>query len=186
MTTLSGRPNKALLVIDVQNGVVGAAHERDAVVANVEQLVERARQADVPVVWVQHDDEEMAKGSDEWQIVSELKPDGGEPRVEKNYFDSFEETTLEEVLSALEVGRVIVVGAQTDACIRSTLHGAIVRGYDATLVSDAHTTEDMTGWGSPPPDQVIAFTNMYWQNHSAPGRQAGTVETKDVDFASAD
>jgi nicotinamidase-related amidase len=186
MTTLSGRPNKALLVIDVQNGVVAAAHERDAVVANVEQLVERARHADVPVVWVQHDDEEMAKGSDEWQIVSELKPDGGEPRVEKNYFDSFEETTLEEVLSALEVGRLIVVGAQTDACIRSTLHGAIVRGYDATLVSDAHTTEDMTGWGSPPPDQVIAFTNMYWQNHAAPGREAGTVETKDVDFVSAD
>ena len=186
MTTLSDRPNQALLVIDVQNGVVGAAHERDAVVANVERLVDRARRADVPVVWVQHDDEELAKGSDEWQIVSELKPDGGEPRVEKNYLDSFEETTLEDVLSGLEVGRLIVVGAQTDACIRSTLHGAIVRGYDATLVSDAHTTEDMTEWGSPPPDQVIAFTNVYWQYHSAPGRQAGTVETKDVDFASAD
>jgi nicotinamidase-related amidase len=186
MTTLSDRPNQALLVIDVQNGVVGAAHERDAVVANVERLVERARRADVPVVWVQHDDEELAKGSDEWQIVSELRPDGGEPRVEKNYLDSFEETTLEDVLSGLEVGRLIVVGAQTDAGIRSTLHGAIVRGYDATLVSDAHTTEDMTWLGSPPPDQVIAFTNVYWQYHSAPGRKAGTVETKDVDFTSSD
>jgi isochorismate hydrolase len=115
-----------------------------------------------------------------------LKPDSGEHRVEKNYFDSFEETTLEDVLSGLGVGRLIVVGAQTDACIRSTLHGAIVRGYDATLVSDAHTTDDLTEWDFPPPDQVIAFTNAYWQNHSAPGRQAGTVETKDVDFASVD
>jgi hypothetical protein len=61
-----------------------------------------------------------------------------------------------------------------------------VRGYDVTLVSDAHTTEDMTQWGSPPPDQVIAFTNFYWRNHSVPGRRAGTVETKDVDFAAAD
>ena len=133
MTTLSDRPNTALLVIDVQNGVIGAAHERAAVVANVAQLVDRARREAVPVVWVQHDDDEMPKGSDEWRIVSELQPDSGEPRVEKNYFDSFEETTLEDVLSDLGVGRLIVVGAQTDACIRSTLHGAIVRGYDATL-----------------------------------------------------
>jgi hypothetical protein len=98
------------------------------------------------------------------------------------HFDSFEETTLEDVLSGLGVGQLIVVGAQTDACIRSTLHGAIVRGYDATLVSDAHTTEDMTNWGSLPPDQVIDFTNFYWGNHSVPGRKAGTVETKDVEF----
>jgi len=86
------------------------------------------------------------------------------------------------VLSDLGVGRLVVVGAQTDACIRSTLHGAFVRGYDATLVSDAHTTEDQTAWGAPPPDQVIAHTNLYWRYQTAPGRTAGTVKTKDVDF----
>ena len=186
MTTLAGRPNTALLVLDVQNGVVQAAHKRAAVITNVEQLVDRARQADVPVVWVQHDDQELAKDSDGWQIVSELKPDHREPRVEKQYFDAFEETTLEDVLSGFGVGRLVVVGAQTDACIRSTLHGAVVRGYDATLVGDAHTTEDLTAWGSPPPEQVIAFTNLYWNCHTAPGRQAGTVDTKDVDFAPTD
>ena len=79
-------------------------------------------------------------------------------------------------------GRLLVVGAQTDACIRSTLHGALVRGYDTTLVSDAHTTEDQTAWGAPPPEQVIAHTNLYWKYQTAPGRTAGTVETKDVDF----
>jgi hypothetical protein len=79
----------------------------------------------------------------------------------------------------------VVVGAQTDACIRSTLHGAFVRGYDATLVSDAHTTEDQSGWGAPPPDKVIAHTNLYWTYQDAPGRTAGTVETKAVDFGSA-
>ena len=86
------------------------------------------------------------------------------------------------MLSDLGVGRLVVVGAQTDACIRSTLHGALVRGYDATLVSDAHTTEDQTAWGSPPPDQVIAHTNLYWTYQTAPGRTAGTVETEVVDF----
>ncbi|MDP9496054.1 MAG: isochorismatase family protein [Actinomycetota bacterium] len=182
MTTLENRPNTALLVIDVQTGVVGGAHERDAVVANVGSLVEKARQEQVPVVWVQHSSEQLAKGSDDWQIVSELAPDDAEPHVEKTYGDSFEATTLETVLSDLGVGRLVVVGAQTDECIRSTIHGAFVRGYDVTLVGDAHTTEDLTEWGAPAPDKVIAHTNLYWTYQKAPGRTAGTIETKDVDF----
>jgi len=182
MTTLENRPNTALLVVDVQNGVVGGAHERDAVVANVGRLVEKARREQVPVVWVQHSDEQLAKGSDDWRIVPELTRDDAEPLVEKSYADSFEDTTLESVLSGLGVGRLVVVGAQTDECIRSTLHGAVVRGYDATLVKDAHTTEDLTEWGAPPPDAVIAHTNLYWTNHKAPGRAAGTVDTQEVDF----
>ena len=182
MSTLENRPNTALLVIDVQNGAVEGAHERDSVVANVRSLVEKARRERVPVVWVQHSDEQLERGSDEWRIVPELSPDAAEPLVEKNYNDSFDDSTLEEVLSGLGVGRLVVVGAQTDACIRSTLHGALVRGYDTTLVSDAHTTEDSTEWGAPPPDQVIAHTNLYWTDQRAPGRTAGTVETKDVEF----
>jgi nicotinamidase-related amidase len=182
MTTLGNRPHTALLVVDVQDGVIDGAHRRDAVVANVVSLVEKARRERVPVVWVQHSDEQLTRGSDGWQIVAELAPDDGEPLVEKNYGDSFEDTTLEAVLSGLGVGRLVVAGAQTDACIRSTLHGALVRGYDATLVSDAHTTEDRSTWGAPPPDQVIAHTNLYWTYQTAPGRTAGTVETKDVVF----
>jgi nicotinamidase-related amidase len=183
MSTLKNRPNTALVVVDVQKGVVEGTHERDAVVGNVGSLVEKARQEGVPVVWVQHSDDGLAKGSDEWRIVPELSPGDAEPLVEKSYADAFEETTLETVLSDLAVGRLVVAGAQTDECIRSTLHGALVRGYDATLVSDAHTTEDQTAWGAPPPDKVIAHTNLYWTYHKAPGRTAGTVETKDVDFA---
>ena len=182
MTTLENRPNTALLVIDVQNGVVEGAHERDAVVANVGSLVEKARQEHVPVVWVQHNDAQLERGSDNWRIVPELKRDDAEPLVEKSYGDSFEDTNLEKVLSGLGVGRLVVAGAQTDQCIRSTLHGAVTRGYDATLVSDAHTTEDLTAWGAPPPGQVIAHTNLYWGFHEAPGRTAGTVKTEEVDF----
>jgi nicotinamidase-related amidase len=182
MTTLENRPNTALLVVDVQNGVVEGAHERDAVIANVGNLVEKARAAQVPVVWVQHSDEYMERGSDGWHIVPELSPADTDPLVEKNYGDSFEDTTLETVLSGLGVGRLVVVGAETDACIRATLHGAFVRGYDATLVSDAHTTGDQTEHGAPPPEQVIAHTNLYWTYETAPGRTAGTVASRDVDF----
>jgi nicotinamidase-related amidase len=124
MTTLEKRPNTALLVVDVQNDVVGAAHQRD----------------------------------------------------------SFEATTLEDALADLRVGRLMVVGAATDQCVRSTIHGAFVRGYDVTLVGDAHTTEDMTQWGAPPPAAVIAHTNLYWQHQTAPGRTAEVVDAKDVSF----
>src|ERR1700716_2871523 len=156
MTTLENRQNTALLVVDVQNGVVEGAHERDAVVANVGSLVEKARRERIPVVWVQHSGEQLARGSEGWRIVPELTPGGD--------------------------GALGVAGAETDACIRSTLHGAFVRGYDATLVSDAHTAGDKTAWGAPPPEQVIAHTNLYWTYESAPGRTAGTVETQDVNF----
>ena len=185
MTTLANRPNTALMVIDVQNGVVAGNHHRDDVVANIGDLVDRARQQAIPVVWVQHSDAGLATGTDDWQIVPELRPDADEPLVQKNYGDSFEDTDLESVLADLAVGRLIVTGAQTDACIRSTLHGAIVRGYDAILVTDAHTTEDQTEWGAPPPGQVIAHTNLYWTYQTAPGRKGGTVPARDVSFGGA-
>jgi nicotinamidase-related amidase len=185
MTTLPNRPNTALLVIDMQNGAVAGAVNRDSVIANIQTLVARAREASVPIVWVQHCDEHLVRGTDAWQLVSELSPNGAEPLVEKSYGDAFEDTELERVLADLAVGRLLVVGAQTDACVRSTLHGAFVRGYDATLVSDAHTTEDQTAWGAPPPEQVIAHTNLYWDDQAAPGRTAGTIETKNVAYETA-
>ena len=184
-STLENRPNTALLVVDVQNGVLAAAHQRDAVVANVGQLVDHARRDRTPVVWVQHCSESLPPDSEEWQIVPELAPAEAEQVVRKSYGDSFEQTGLEAVLSELGVGRLIVAGAQTDACIRCTLHGALVRGYDAVLVADAHTTEDNTEYGAPPPDQVIEHTNLYWTYETAPGRSAGTVATADVDFSAA-
>ena len=185
MTTLADRPNTALVVVDVQNGVVSGAHERDLVVANINTLVGRARAADVPVVWVQHSDEAMTVGSEDWQLVPELSPADGEPRVRKTWGDSFEDTDLEEVLAQRGVGRLVVTGAQTDACIRSTLHGALVRGYDATLVGDAHTTEDLSEYGAPTPDLVIAHTNLYWDETKAPGRRGGVVATAEVEFGPA-
>ncbi|MFD8805390.1 isochorismatase family protein [Streptomyces sp. NPDC059597] len=182
MTTLSDRPHTALLVIDVQNGVMADAHDRDQVIANVATLIDKARTADVPVIWVQHSNDHMPRDSSPWQYVPELKRHDDEPLVHKKYPDSFDATDLESVLAARQVGRIVVVGAQTDVCIRSTLHSAITRGYDATLVADAHTTEDLTQYGAPTPDKVVAHTNLYWKFHSAPGREAEVVETADVTF----
>lgn len=186
MTTLSNRPKTAVLVIDVQNGVVANGHNRDQVITNINEVVAKARAAGVPVIWIQHDAEDLPKGSEQWQLVPEVAPTEGEHKIEKQYGDSFEATNLEGVLANLKVGSLVVTGAQTDACVRSTLHGAVARGYDALLVGDAHTTDDYSEYGMPAADKVIAHTNMYWQYQTAPGRTMGVVAAGEVDFGTGE
>ncbi len=182
MTTLENRPGTALLVVDVQVGVVADAVDRDGVVANIARLVDKARTAGTPVVWVQHTSDELPSGSPQWAYVPELPIEDGETVVHKRWGDSFEETDLEQVLASKGVGRIVVAGAQSDACIRSTLHGAVARGYDTLLISDAHTTEDLSQWGGPAPDVAVAFTNFYWENTAAPGREIGVLTTEAMAF----
>ena len=180
MTTLANRPKTALLVVDVQNDVVAGAYDADRVVATIAALVGSARASGVAVIWVQHADADLPTGSHGWRIVPELVPLDAEPLVAKKYGDSFEDTTLEATLADMAIGRLVVVGAQTDQCVRSTIHGGFARGYDVTLIADAHTTEDLSAWGAPPPEQVIAHTNLYWAHQSAPGRTAQTPTAADV------
>lgn len=182
MTTLVDRHNTALLVVDMQNAVVTGAHLRNQVVANISALVEKARNESVLVIWVQHASEELIEGTPGWEYVPELTQRASEPMVHKQYGDSFEDTDLEALLAQHAIGRLMVAGAQTDACIRSTLHGAFVRGYDTILVSDAHTTEDLSEYGAPAPAEVIAHTNLYWSFQSAPGRIAATIPSAEVEF----
>jgi nicotinamidase-related amidase len=182
MTILAARPNTGLLVIDAQQDVLAAAGGRDTVIANIAALVTRARRAGVPVIWILHSDAELALGSAGWRLVPELAPHDGEPLLNKDYGDSFEATSLETVLAGHGIGRLVVTGAQSDGCIRSTIHGAFARGYDVTLVGDAHTTDDRTADCGLTAAQVIGFTNLYWSWQSAPGRTAATVPAAEVGF----
>ncbi len=185
MSTLTGRSTTALLVIDVQNGVMAGAHDRDAVITTIATLVGKARASDVPVIWVQHSSEELPLHSPQWEYVPELPFGPGEPVVHKTFGDSFEATDLEERLAERGVGTLVVAGAQSDACIRSTLHGGFTRGYDMTLVSDAHTTEDLTEWGAPTPDKVISHLNLSWPWQGGPGRVASAVKAAEITFGPA-
>ena len=183
MTTLSDRPHTALMVIDVQKGVMAEAFQHEEIIAKIGTLVDRARAEGVPIVWVQHSDEELLKGSDAWQYVPQLSRRESEPLVNKRYGDAFEGTDLEVVLASAGIGRLVVAGAETDVCIRSTIHGAFTRGYDVTLVGDAHTTNDLTAWGAPPPEVTIAHINLYWQYQSAPDRTASVANAEKVTFS---
>ena len=174
----------ALLVIDVQRDVVANAFRRDEVIATISGLVDRARKEGVPVIWVQHSDDELVKGSEGWAYVDELHMVDGEPVLHKQFGDSLEGTKLDELLQDLAVDHLVVCGTQTDAWIRSTLHGAVARGYSATLVSDAHTTDDCT-WATPPitAEQVIAHTNFYWKWQRTPRAAGGTSLAAEVVFS---
>ena len=182
MTTL-GREHSALIVIDVQVGVVADAYERDSIVARIELLVERARKANVPVVWVQHSDDGLIYGSPEWEIVPELVPDQGEARVYKNYRNSFEATDLEAVLERLNVGHVFICGAESNNCVRFTTHGALERGYDVTFISDAHTTTGFE-WNGMVVDaaRVIDEQNTNFWGMELPGRSVRAVPSAEVKF----
>ena len=184
MTTLPDRPNSALLVIDVQNNVVAGAHERDAVVANVgvprRPGPRPAGAGDLGAAL-----RRPAPGGHRGLAVRARARAGrgraGRPQALRRLLRGHRSSRSE--LAERGVGRVVVTGAQTDACIRATLHGAFVRGYDTVLVSDAHTTEDLSEYGLPSPDKVIAHTNMYWSEQAGPGRKASVVDAEQVDLA---
>ena len=181
MTTLANRPASALLVIDVQNGVVESAFKRDEIVANIATMVAKARAVGVPVVWVQHSDEGLVRDSADWAIVPELVPAEGEAIIHKNYRSSFESTDLEDVLAQLEAGHLIVTGAQTNFCVRNTVHAAFERGYDITVIGDGHTTSDESWNGFElKADTIIDDFNLGFMHYDLPGRSVRMLKTADA------
>jgi nicotinamidase-related amidase len=174
-----------LVVVDVQVGVVGKAWEAERVIGNVSRAVERARAQDVPVIWVQHHSSDLVRGSPQWQWVPELVPLEGETRIYKEYESSFEATPLEDELAKLGATHITLAGAQTNWCIRATAYGALDRGYDLTLVKDAHTAETMKldNGTTIEAASVVQDLNIAMTWVSYPGRKNGTAKAEELDFA---
>ena len=187
MATVREGNKGVLLIVDVQAGVMSDSWDAPRIIKNVSRAVSRARAQGVPVLWVQHADKELAYGSPEWQWVSELAPVEGEPLIHKQFNSSFEQTTLEEELAKLGATHIALAGAATNWCIRATAYGALERGYDLTLIEDAHTTGTMeVGIGGRiEAANVINELNiaMTWLKY--PGRSNGTATAEEIDFATA-
>jgi len=177
--------NKAvLLVVDVQVGVMNEAWDAPRVIKNVARAAERARAQRVPVIWVQHEDDDMPRGSAPWQFVPELRPAEGEFRVYKRFNSPFEDTPLEPELARLGATRIVLAGAMTSWCIRTAAYAALERGYDLTLVSDAHTTCDIDrGNGTVvEAEGIVDDLNlaMTWQEY--PGRKSTAAKADELVF----
>lgn len=185
MATVREGKQGVLLIVDVQVGVVREAWDATRVVGNVAHVVERARAAGTPVVWVQHSDDELPQGSPEWQWVPELVPAAAEALVHKHFNSSFEQTTLDADLARLGATHITLAGAASNWCIRATAHGALERGHDLTLVQDAHTTgtlelDDGTHIEAA---SLVRELNIAMTWLSYPGRTNGTAKAAEIDFA---
>ena len=185
MATVREGNKGALLVVDVQVGVMAEAWDAARVTANVARAVERARAQGVPVLWVQHADEQLVHGSPQWQWVPELVPADGELRVHKHFNSSFEQTTLEAHLSELGVAQIVLAGAASNWCIRATAYAALERGYDLTLVEDAHTTDTMKldNGTRIEASGVVQDLNLAMTWLSYPGRSNRAAKAGEIDFA---
>lgn len=186
MATVREGNKGVLLVVDVQVGVMREAWDAPRIVKNVARTVERARAQSVPVIWVQHSDEEMPPGSPQWQWVPELAPAIGEPQIRKQFNSSFEQTPLEDELARLGATHIALAGAATNWCIRATAYGALDRGYDLTLIEDAHSTGpiEFDDGRRIEAAGIIDELNVAMTWLSYPGRSNGTAAAEAVDFAS--
>jgi nicotinamidase-related amidase len=174
-----------LVVIDLQVGVVDEAWDAPRIVSNALHAVERARSQGVPVIWVQHSDDELAYGSPAWQWVPELRPADGEPLIHKRFNSAFEQTAFEDELARLDATHLALTGAATNWCIRATAYGALERGYDVTLIEDAHTTDtiELRNGQTIEAANIVAELNVVMTWVSYPGRVNGTARAAEVDFA---
>ncbi len=176
---------EVLLVVDVQVGVMRNTWDAQRIIKNIGVVVEKARERGVPVIWVQHADDELVYDSPDWHIVPNLLPAEGEIRIYKQFNSSFEQTKLEETLAQLGAAHIILAGAATNWCIRATAYGALDRGYDLTLIKDAHTTEtlELSHDIRIEAENIIRELNIAMTWLSYPGRTNGAVLAEDVDFA---
>lgn len=185
MATVRGGNKGVLIVVDVQVGVLADAWEAPRVIGNVARAVERARAAGVPVIWVQHSSDELAHGSAAWQWAPELVPAPGEPLIHKRFNSAFEDTPLEAELARLGASHIALAGAATNWCIRATAYAALERGYDLTLIKDAHTTGTLTLDDGTKIEaaNVVRELNIAMTWLSYPGRTNGTAKAEEIDFA---
>jgi nicotinamidase-related amidase len=185
MATVREGDKGVLLVVDVQVGVMSEAWQAPRVIARIARAVERARAGGVPVLWVQHSDSELTYGSAQWQWVPELAPADGEPLIHKQFNSSFEQTVLEAALAERGATHIALAGAATNWCIRATAYGALERGYDLTLVEDAHTTGTirLDNGASVEAEDLVRELNIAMTWLSYPGRTNGTATAEALDFS---
>lgn len=182
MTTLPNA-NKALIVIDAQNIILKDCYQRDQKVAKMAEAVVKARASAMPVIWIQHSDQDILLGSQDWQIVSELAPDETEIVIGKHYRSSFVDTDLHQRLQEIGVGHILVCGAESNNCVRHTIHSALELGYDVTLLQDAHTAVsfEWNGFKVDAP-RVIDEQNTNFMDYQLPGRRAQSKPVAEAAF----
>ena len=167
--------NQAVIVIDVQVGLFERStpiYQAEQVLGNINTLIHKARQAGVPVFFIQHSNNKfLLKGSDTWQLHPEIQPIDDEAIIHKQHGDAFVDTGLHEVLAQREVGELFITGLVTHGCVRATSFGALDLGYKVVLVRDGHSNYSKDA------PQLIEKWNRVIRE-----KGAALIDTQDVTF----
>lgn len=184
-------PNTALVVIDVQRGILDVPNLQrkretgealDETVARIAGLIAQARGATIPVIYVQHDGgagHRLEPNTPGWPLRPEIAPGSGEPVIHKRACDAFFQTTLEAELSARSVQRLVIAGCMTQYCIDTTVRRAVSLGYDVALVADGHMTADS---GSLRFEQIIAHHNALLDGFDAGDHEVAVRPASEIDL----
>ena len=168
----------ALLIVDVQNGVLGKegeTYQGEKLLTNLEHLIEKARKAEAPVIYVQHNEPgQLDPNTFKWQIHERLAPKEDELKIQKHHPSSFHDTTLLDELRGLGVNKLVIGGLQTEWCIDATIRHAFSLGFDVTVVEDGHST---MGTSTLPAEKVVEHHNRIFKGGFASLRKAA-----DIDF----
>ncbi len=154
----------ALVIIDVQSGMFD---ESDPVFAGSElidtlkALIDQARAAKTPVVFVQHngegDNHPLRPDKPGWAIHPAIQPEPNELVIHKCHPDSFQDTPLQNELEARGIKNLVIAGIQTEYCVDTTCRRAYSLGYNVTLVKNGHSTWDTEQLKA---SQIIAHHNQ--------------------------
>ncbi|MDY6874555.1 MAG: cysteine hydrolase [Chloroflexota bacterium] len=184
MAAIREGDKSALLIVDMQVAVMDETWEESRIIRNAARAVEKARKSGTPVIWIQQTHKKMVHGGPDWQLVPGLTSRSGDIRLDKQFNSSFEQTALEETLADIGVSHIVLAGALTNWCIRATAYAALDKGYDLTLIADAHTTgdTDFEDGGTIKAQHLIHELNivMSWLNY--PGRINRAISVEDLAF----
>lgn len=169
----------ALLIVDVQNGVLGKennTYQAEKILCNLEHLIKKAREANVPVIYVQHiESGQLEPNTFEWQIHDRLAPKEEEIIIQKHHPSSFHDTSLIEDLSRLGVKNLVIGGLQTEWCIDSTVRHAFSLGFDVMVIEDGHSTMDTPILTA---KKVVEHHNRIFKGGFASLKKAAEIEFK--------
>ena len=177
----------ALLVIDLQNALVSIAHQPNELLNNVQMLLTQARETEVPVIYMQHaddedddpDEESLAPGTSGFQLHSQVRPLPNEQVIVKTASDSFYRTSLAEDLEAMGIERLVISGMRSERCVDTTSRVAVSSGFDVTIASDAHSTTDSDSLTA---QQIIQHTNENLDEFGNTEHEISVQNTSDIRF----
>ena len=176
--------NQVLVVIDVQQGLCegeGQAWQFERVIDRINQVSSKARQAGVPVIFVQHEGRAgyLSHGSREWQLAKGLVNEAKDMRIRKTTPDAFLRTDLQQRLDALGIQELVICGMHSEFCVDTTTRRALALGYPVILLEDAHTSAGNKALSA---EQVIAHHNATLTNISSFGPRVRTANSVDIRF----